>query len=392
TRQRELEDELRQAQKMEAIGRLAGGIAHDFNNLLTGILGNLSMADMELSRTASVRQYLEPARQAARRAAEMINQLLGFSRRSSLRLQSCSVNRIVRELHELLRHSIHPQIEFRMELQTDVWEVAADATQIHQILMNLCMNSVDAMPQGGRLTLRTRNVRIEPSEARQWLDAREGAFVKITIEDSGHGMTPEAQRHLFEPFFTTKAPGKGTGLGLAMSYGIVKQHGGWITCYSEVNHGTTFCLYLPRQPQPVGAAPLSAAEPVVKGGRERILVVDDEASIREIVQAILHRWGYTVEEAPDGATALRRIEESPPDLVLLDLTMPEISGIETLRRIRALAPRMPVIISSGYALDPASSELKPEIAPQAFVQKPYEAHALARTVREVLDRAAAAQA
>ena len=393
TRQRQLEDELRQAQKMEAIGRLAGGIAHDFNNLLTGILGNLSMADMELPRTSGLRQYLEPARQAARRAAELINQLLGFSRRSTLQLQSCAVNRLARELHELLRHTVNPSVEFRLELQTDLWDIAADATQIHQVLMNLAVNAVDAMPSGGRLTIRTRNVRIERDEARQWLDAREGDFVKISVEDTGHGMTPEVQRHLFEPFFTTKGPGRGTGLGLAMSYGIVKQHGGWITCYSEVRQGSTFSLYLPRLAQPAGAAkPAGPAEPAVRGGRERLLVVDDEAAVREIVRVILRRWGYTVEEAANGPEALRLIEDNPPDLILLDLTMPELSGLETLQRIRRLAPRVPVVISSGYVLEPGAPELDPSIAPQGIVQKPFEAHSLARTVREVLDRAGAAPA
>ncbi|MBP7831127.1 MAG: response regulator [Kiritimatiellae bacterium] len=389
TRQRQLEEELRQAQKMEAIGRLAGGIAHDFNNLLTGILGNLSMADMELGRTSGLRQYLEPARQAARRAAELVNQLLGFSRRSTLRVQACSVNRIAREIHELLRHTVHANIEFRLELQTDLWDISADASQIHQVLMNLSMNAVDAMPRGGRLTLRTRNMRIERDEARQWLDAREGDFVKITVEDTGHGMTPEVQRHLFEPFFTTKGPGRGTGLGLAMSYGIVKQHGGWITCVSQVNQGTNFSLYLARLTEPAGAAPPPAAEPAVRGGRERLLVVDDEMAVREIVRVILQRWGYTVEEAADGPEALRLIEARPPDLILLDLTMPELSGLETLRRLRRLAPRVPVIISSGYVLEAGAPELDPAIAPQGIVQKPFEALALARTVREVLDRAAA---
>lgn len=206
TRQRQLEEELRQAQKMEAIGQLAGGVAHNFNNLLTGILGNLSMAELELPPQSSLHQYIHPARQAAHRAPELVERLLGFSQRSRLQLQACDMNRVVREVHELLKHSLDPRIVIRRQLQEGLWTVSADPNQLQQVLTNLCVNAADPMPAGGPLTLSSRNVRLSAHEGRQWLDAREGEFVRVCVEDAGRGMSPEVQRHLFEPFFTTKPP------------------------------------------------------------------------------------------------------------------------------------------------------------------------------------------
>ena len=387
TQQRQLEEELRQAQKMEAVGRLAGGIAHDFNNLLTGILGNLSMVEAESVSAPGRNELIGAARQAAVRASDLVRQLLGFSRRSQLQLRPCDINRVIKDVHELLRHSMDPGIEIQLRLDPALWAVSADPTPLLQVLMNLCVNAMDAMPGGGRLTITTKNVRVDAEETRQGLDAREGDFVYVSVADVGQGMSQEVQSHLFEPFFTTKEQGKGTGLGLAMSYGIVRQHGGWITCYSELNRGTTFSIYLPRAPAVEPPREEKPREAPVKGGVERVLVVDDEPAVRAVMANILKRYGYTALQAAHGEEALHLLGENPgcADLVLLDLTMPKLSGRETLRRIRELNSTLPVIISSGYPIDLASFEAETGIRPEGFVQKPYEAKVLAQTVRTVLD-------
>jgi len=388
TQQRQLEDELRQAQKMEAIGRLAGGIAHDFNNLLTGILGNISMAEMEVPKNCEAFTYIGLAKQAGRRAGELVTQLLGFSRRSRLQLKKTDPNELLHEVSELLRHSIDPRVELRLELQQDLWLSSLDPTQLQQVLMNLCVNAVDAMPGGGRLTLTSHNVHVDKDEAKQWLDARAGDYVRLSVEDMGHGMTQEVQGHLFEPFFTTKEPGKGTGLGLAMSYGIIKQHGGWITCYSEINRGTTFGIYLPRARASSEETHPAVKESPVRGGTETVLIVDDEAAVRGVIQSILRRYGYKSVLAANGEEALQILttHHDQPDLILLDLTMPKLSGRDTFTGIRRITSNVPVIISSGYPVDVASFEQEMGYKVHGFIQKPYEAVNLARTVREVLDK------
>ncbi len=387
TQQRQLEDELRQSQKMEAVGRLAGGIAHDFNNLLTGILGNLSMVEMDQASAPLRGELIAGAREAAVRASELVRQLLGFSRRSRLQLKSCNVNRVVQEVHELLRHSMDPKVELHLQLEKDLWTVSADPTPLLQVLMNLCVNAMDAMPSGGRLAIATQNVHVDAEEARQWMDGREGDCVRMSVADCGQGMSQEVQSHLFEPFYTTKEPGKGTGLGLAMSYGIVRQHGGWIACYSELNRGTTFSIYLPRAYAVEESPERPQAEAPVKGGKESVLVVDDEPAVRAVMSSILRRYGYAVLLAAHGEEALHLLKEKPDcaDLVLLDLTMPKLSGRDTLRMIREIKPKLPVVISSGYPIDLDSFEQETKLRPDGFVQKPYEAKVLAQTVRAVLD-------
>ncbi len=387
TPQRQLEEELRQAQKMEAIGRLAGGIAHDFNNLLTGIIGNLSMTEMTMQPGAEPARFAAAAKQAAQRAAELVNQLLGFSRRGRLQLKVSNANAVLSEVHQLLRHTVDPRIEIRLELQDGLWNVAADTTQLQQVLMNLCVNAMDAMPNGGRLTLTTSNVLMEAEDVRQRMDAHPGEYVRITVQDVGHGMTQETQSHLFEPFFTTKEPGKGTGLGLAMSYGIIKQHGGWITCFSEVNRGTTFCIYLPcvhvsaEETRPA-EVPLAA-----RGGSERLLLVDDEPAVLSVMQSILQRYGYTAVLAANGEEALQTLSQELEDidLVILDLTMPKLSGRETFRKIREMTLDLPVIISSGYPIEMSVFASETGHPAEGFIQKPYEAAVLARQARAVLD-------
>jgi len=388
SKQRLLEAELLQAQKMEAIGRLAGGIAHDFNNLLTGILGNLTMAEMELKPGGDPGNFIRLARQASKRAGELVTQLLGFSRRGRLNLGRCDLNAIVHEVHGLLQHTVDPRVRLVAEPQERLWSTTADATQLQQVLMNLCVNAVDAMPDGGQLTLSTRNVHLEEEQSRQWSDGRPGDFVCLSVADQGHGMSQEVQSRMFEPFFTTKAPGKGTGLGLAMTYGIVKQHGGWIVCESAIGQGTTFHIYLPRTGDAaVATAPADAPAPVT-GGRERILVVDDEPAVRGVILIVMQKLGYEVLAAADGEEAVQIFGQRcfEIDLVILDLTMPKLSGRDTFRKLREIRKDIRIIVSSGYPVDVPAFEQEVGSPLDGVVPKPFEVTELASAARSALDR------
>lgn len=385
TEQRTLEAQLRQAQKMEAIGQLAGGIAHDFNNLLTAILGNLSLvlADHELAR--SHQELLSAAEQASQRAANLTRQLLGFSRRAMLRPQTVQLNAILEEAAGLLRRTIDPRIQLIVHPAANLGTVQADPNQLNQVLMNLCINARDAMPEGGRLMLQTSNVTIDPDYARLHLDARPGDFVRLRVEDTGQGIPPDIRSRIFEPFFTTKEPGKGTGLGLATVFGIVKQHEGWLECYSEVGQGTRFDVYLPRSSKAEPATTLPASPPP-RAGHETILLVDDEAIIRNLGKAILGRYGYQVLLAADGLDALEvyRRHRGQIDLVVLDLTMPRLSGRDAFHRLRELNPAVRILFASGYSAEHVASSDGDHL--QDFVSKPYRPDELARAVREILDR------
>jgi CheY-like chemotaxis protein len=373
---------------MEAIGQLAGGVAHDFNNLLTAILGNLALVLNHLPASDPSRELLETSQQAALRAADLTRQLLGFSRRSVLRPQPLDVNHALAETAGLLRRTIDPRIVLEVRPAPGLWTVHADPTQINQVLMNLCLNARDAMPQGGRLVLEADNVVITPDAATRSLQARPGEFVRIRVTDTGQGILPEVQPHIFEPFFTTKGPTKGTGLGLAMVYGIVQQHEGWIEFASQVGQGTRFDVYLPRYHAPRAAdpaAPPADAPRAPARGHETILLVDDEAIIRNLGRTILQMYGYQVLLAEDGIEAIEtyRRERDRIDLVILDLTMPRLSGADTLRQLRQLDPGVRVLLSSGYAaeLNSEGGEIL------GIVNKPYRPEELADTVRRALDQA-----
>jgi PAS domain S-box-containing protein len=386
TERKRLEEQLRQSQKMEAIGQLAGGIAHDFNNLLTGILGNLALAMGDIPPGHPCRTLLNNVESAGLRAAELTQQLLGFSRRTPLRPVALDLRASIDETVRLLRHVIDPRITVHTISAPQLWPVQADASQIVQVLMNLCLNARDAMPQGGELTLETANVVLGPDSLRLHPDGRPGDFVRLRVSDTGTGIPPEVRAHLFEPFFTTKEPGKGTGLGLAMVFGIVQQHRGWIECHSTVGWGTRFDIYLPRLVTAVdsGAGP-SRAEGV-HGGRETILLVEDEEIVRRLGQAILERHGYQVLLASNGAEALEvyRNRHTEIDLVILDMAMPKLSGPDTLREMRRFNPTARVLISSGYCSDEDLRGVKREGA-IGFVAKPYRPTDLARSVRAALD-------
>lgn len=386
TEQRMLETQLRQSQKMEAIGRLAGGVAHDFNNLLTIILGNLSLTLAALPETDTNREFLGIAEQAAVRAAELTRQLLGFSRRALLRPEPLSLNVAVQETLHILRRTIDPRIAVELTTEEHLWTVRADRAQIGQVLMNLCLNARDAMQDGGKLTLDTSNVRLDEDSVRKRLGSPAGEYVRLRVRDTGHGIAPELRAQIFEPFFTTKAAGKGTGLGLAMVFGIVKQHLGWIDCHSDVGKGTCFDIYLPRHDENALMAQPRDGWTDHLAGHETVLLVDDEEQIRVLGAAALNRYGYRVLLAEDGLQAIDTYmrQRDRIDLIVLDLTMPLLSGRDTLAQLLQHDPTVPVLISSGYAAESLSAAESDQTL--GFLGKPYRPEELACAVRQALDR------
>jgi len=387
TEQKALEAQLRQSQKMEAIGRLAGGVAHDFNNLLTIILGNLSLTLSSLPEGSEMRESLAIAEQAAVRAAELTRQLLGFSRRAILRTELFSLNLAVHETLNILRRTIDPRIAIEVRTEEHLWPVRADRAQIGQVLMNLCLNARDAMPSGGRLILETSNVTLDEDYVRWHLGSRKGDFVRLRVQDTGHGIAPEVRAQIFEPFFTTKAPGKGTGLGLAMVFGIVKQHQGWIDCNSEVGAGAVFDIYIPRDNGEVESSAQTSNVNGAQGGQETILLVDDEEQIRSLGMLALQRYGYRVLLAEDGLQAIDTYlrQKGRIHLIVLDLTMPHLSGRDTLAELVKYDPHVPVLISSGYSAESLTPAESDHIL--GFVGKPYRPEELASAVRAAIDQA-----
>ncbi|MCE9533506.1 MAG: PAS domain S-box protein [Planctomycetes bacterium] len=379
-----LEEQLRQTGKMEAIGRLAGGVAHDFNNLLTIIIGNLALSRSLLADNDAARELLTDSEQAAQRAAELTNQLLGFSRRHPLAVQPLDLNRRVTETVQLLRRTIDPRIQIEAALATDLWTIEADGGQMSQVLMNLCLNARDAIADGGHIRLETTNVHMTQVDVGRNLDARAGDFIRIRLSDDGPGISPELQARIFEPFFTTKPFGKGTGLGLAVVFGIVRQHQGWIECHSELGRGTRFDIYLPRSTKTISHQP-SVPSNLPVAGTETILLADDEPMIRELARAVLSKQGYQLILAEDGVVAVELYREHGEriDLVLLDLSMPNLSGREAMRQIRDINPRARILFASGYSTDQFEpGELDGVLG---FIPKPYRPQDLTRAIRSALD-------
>jgi len=375
------EEQLQQSRKLEALGQLAGGVAHDFNNLLTVILGNLSLAQSALPSDHPVRKFLRDTERAAGRAADLTSQLLGFARRRAVYLETISLDGIVDEVARLLRRTIDPRINLEMHCDSKLWTVDGDSGQLQSVLLNLCLNARDAMPEGGSLTVEAGNTFVDESQAAGVQDARVGEFVCLKVKDTGCGMSPEIKRRIFESFFTTKGPGKGTGLGLAMTFGVVQQHRGWIECDSEPGAGTCFRIYLPRSKHSkVYSAPADATPKV---GTETILLVDDESMVRTLAATILKAHGYSVVEAEDGEQALKAYQDQNGaiDLVILDMRMPRLSGRETFLRLKQIDPKVRVIMSSGYATESLSGA--DEIC--CVVHKPYRASDLVAAVRATLD-------
>jgi two-component system cell cycle sensor histidine kinase/response regulator CckA len=389
TERTRLEEKLRQSQKMEAVGRLAGGVAHDFNNLLTGIIGYADLLRAGLPPESELQADAEEVRKAADRAAALTRQLLAFSRRQVLQPQILSLNEAVREMERMLRRLIGEDVELVTDTAPDLGAVEADPGQIEQVIANLVVNARDAMPDGGRLVLRTANVGVN-GQPRTEPQMRPGAYVLLSVSDTGTGMDTETQSRMFEPFFTTKDVGKGTGLGLATVYGIVKQSGGYIWVTSSPGAGTTFDIFLPRAERP-SETEIAARPALLRPGRagtETVLVVEDERLVRDLIARDLGKRGYAVLTAENGNEALaivsRRAE--PIDLLLTDVVMPELGGPELAARLTAEQPCLKVVYMTGYA----ERAVVGELAPWPLLQKPFNAGALAGAIREVLDAAAAA--
>ncbi len=386
THERQMESQLRQAQKMEAVGRLAGGVAHDFNNLLTAISGYSDLLLFRLSAHDPVRREVEEIRKASERASSLTRQLLAFSRRQVLQPRVLDFNGIVADMNNMLRRLIGEDVDLVVVPGAGLWRVKADPGQIEQVIVNLVVNARDAMPGGGRLTIETSNALIDSSTAAERLSLPPGPYAVLTVADTGEGMTREALSHLFEPFFTTKAPGKGTGLGLATVYGIVAQSGGAIDVASAPGRGTTLTVYLPRVEAEVERPPAEARGTEEHAGTETVLLVEDEDAVRGLVLEILRRNGYTVLTARNGGEALLVCERHSGaiDLMLTDVVMPGLGGRELALRLGPLRPVMKTLFMSGYTDDAISHSgvLDPGTH---YIQKPFTPGALARKVREVLD-------
>ena len=392
TERKQLEARLAQAQKMQAVGQLAGGVAHDFNNLLTVIGGQIEMV-LSLPLSGEIRQRLDDVRHASERAAALTRQLLAFSRRQVMQVKIIDINQLIERLSLMLARLIRENIDLVFLPGRDLGMVEADPNQIEQVLMNLAINAQDAMPDGGKLTIQTANVKMgstgSAAESGDFGPAgtpHPGDYVLIAVHDTGEGMDPETQTRIFEPFFTTKKTGEGTGLGLAMAYGVVQQSGGYIQVESQAGHGSTFRVYLPRTgaaaPDPAPQSPATVAPT----GRETILLAEDERWVRKLVTAHLQELGYRVLTAGDGAEALEiaRSHAGDIDLLLSDLVMPQVDGRQLAQRLRQKDPNLKVIFVSGYAGHGlAGKDL--EFPDARFLAKPVSMQLLAQTVREVLD-------
>ena len=384
--EREKGEQLRQAQKMEAVGKLAGGIAHDFNNLLTAITGYSELTLRRLRAEDPLRRNVEEIKKAGERAASLTRQLLAFSRKQVLQPKVLDLNAVVSDMEKMLRRLIGEDIELRTALAADLGSVKADPGQIEQVLMNLAVNARDAMPQGGNLIIETENVYLNEGYATRHIAVKPGPYVMLAVSDTGEGMSEETQSRIFEPFFTTKEVGKGTGLGLSTVYGIVKQSGGNIWVYSEVGEGTVFKIYLPRVDEAAQEYKPGPEAQESLDGTEVILLAEDDERVRGLVREVLEGYGYRVLEAEGGSAALSVSErhEGPIHLLLTDVVMPKMSGRELAIRLARVRPEMKVLYMSGYT-DESIVHHGVLDAGTPFLQKPFEAEALARKVRELLD-------
>ena len=383
--QRHLEEQFRQSQKMEAVGQLAGGIAHDFNNLLTAILGNTQLLLRDLPPGDAKRADVEEIRKASERAASLTRQLLAYSRRQMLQPEVLDLNGVVAEMDRMLRRLIGEHIALVTVLAPDLGRVRADPNQLEQVIVNLAVNARDAMSDGGKLTIETANVELDAAFAQAHLGSVPGPYAMVAVTDTGVGMDMSVRAHLFEPFFTTKEVGKGTGLGLATVYGIVKQSGGYISVYSEVGRGTSFKIYLPRIDTPA-ASQSSATKDRLDRGTETILVVEDEPAVLSLSRRALEAQGYVVLAASDASDAMRVVERhgGTIHLLLTDVVMPGVSGRELADRLASQRPGIRVLYMSGY---PGDAVVQHGALPHgsAFLQKPFSPDGLARKVRDVLD-------
>lgn len=383
TEQRATEAQLRHAQKMEAIGQLAGGVAHDFNNLLLAILANAELAMAGVSGSSQAAEHLSEIESAGRRAADLTKQLLAFSRGQQFRPVPVDLNQLIQSLMKMVRRLLPENIVIDLIPGHNLACVSADPGQLEQVIVNLCVNARDAMERGGQLTIETENVLVNARYCETHTWARPGRYVLLSVTDTGSGMTAEVRERAFEPFFTTKGPQQGTGLGLSTVYGIVQQHGGMVSIYSELGQGTTFKVYLPadsRLATDVG----SKLQPVPPSGQELILLAEDDERVRKAVVQILQRAGYRTIAAADGRDAVRLLREQPEPvhLVILDVVMPELGGPETWQLMREVQPNLRAIFTSGYADRRYLKRLPPDAN---VLGKPFRAEDLLRHIRKRID-------
>ncbi len=380
-----LEQQLRQSQKMEAVGRLAGGVAHDFNNLLMVIKGHTELLLNVLPPSEHYSRKIEQIDRAADRASALTRQLLAFSRLQVLQPHVLNLNEVVEEMGKLLPRLIGEDIELVIRGSEDLGAIRADASQMEQVIMNLAVNSRDAMPDGGRLLIETSNAELDSAYNATHPIVRQGRYILLAVSDTGTGMNAETQAHIFEPFFTTKPQGKGTGLGLATVYGIVKQSGGFIWVYSEVGSGTSFKIYLPRVDQPVERVGAVRSVSEAPRGTETILLAEDEQDVREVAREFLESAGYTVIEAHDGAEALKKVEkhEGAIDLLVTDMVMPGMTGQELTARMQHSRPEIRVLYMSGYS-ERAAVDYARGDSSMRLLAKPFSRWALLRAVHEIL--------
>ncbi len=386
--ERKLAVQLQQAQKMEAIGRLAGGIAHDFNNLLTVINGCCQMLIAECTENEEAHELLLEICQAGERAASLTRQLLAFGRKAIVQPQRLNLNHLIRELEKMISRLIGEDIDIATKFEPELFPIYADVSQIEQILINLAVNARDAMPKGGKLTIETHNIHLDEPYANPSVEIEPGTYAMIAISDNGHGMDKETQAHIFEPFFTTKAVGKGTGLGLATIYGIIKQLDGFVTVYSELDKGTTFKIFLPVIDKDVASPiPISTPSCELPKGTEHILLVEDEKGVRNLTRIILESAGYKVLVCAEGEEAIQIANNcsEPIDLLLTDVIMPKMSGSQVHKAMLEKYPDIKAIFMSGYTDD---AILRNGVMSTAtpFLQKPFTPGMLTKKIREVLDQ------
>jgi PAS domain S-box-containing protein len=383
----ELQEQLRQSQKIEAIGQLAGGVAHDFNNALTLIRVCSQLALMELKEQDPLREKLEMIEKATEQSANLTRQLLAFSRRQVMEMKVIDLNSLVQDMDKMLHRVIGEDIELVSVLAEDLGRVKVDPGQMEQVIVNFALNARDAMPRGGKLTIETANVDLDEKYANNHVGVKPGRYVRVSVSDTGMGMPPEVKARVFDPFFTTKEKGKGTGLGLSTVYGIVKQSGGNIWVYSELGSGATFKVYLPRVDEPLEEEKERLRGRELPRGAEMVLVAEDQEDVRDLVVQILKRQGYEVLVASDGVEALIICQQYKGliHLLVTDVVMPRMSGRELADQLLHLYPGIKVLYMSGYTDDAIVRHGVLE-AGLNFIEKPFSLEALARKVREVLDK------
>lgn len=380
TEQKKIEEQLLRAQRMESIGTLAGGIAHDLNNILSPILMAIDMLSLS-AKDAETERWLNLARENSERGAAMVKQVLSFARGVEGERVSVNLKHIIKDLIKVLSETLPKSINVKYEIEPELFLISADPTQIHQVLMNLSINARDAMPSGGELEIIAKNIVLDETAARMFIEAKRGGYIMINVKDSGTGMTSEIKKRIFDPFFTTKEIGKGTGLGLSTALTIIKSHGGFITVNSEPGKGTQFSIYLPAAESEIISTESKTDLPYPTGKGELVLIVDDEENIRQITSATLEKFGYKTLTASDGTEALAIYAQNSTDIkiILTDMAMPFMDGTATIRALRKLNPDLPIIAASG--LPPADVN---SLNVNAFLSKPYTAEKLLTTLSKIL--------